>query len=132
MPVTVEYTDQFSAWWDALSVPHQQATNRLVDALMKDGVNLRHPYSSAIKTSRHPHMRELRVRTRPPIRVFYAFDPRRNVILLIGGIKTDEKRFYERHVRLADKLYDEHLQELEADSLHGHRRHHNPRRGPSR
>ena len=86
MSVTVEYTDQFSAWWNALSVPHQQATNRLVDALMKDGVNLRHPYASAIKTSRHPHMRELRVRTRPPIRVFYAFDPRRNVILLIGCI----------------------------------------------
>lgn len=129
MSVTVEYTDQFRAWWDILSVPHQQATNRLVDALVKDGINLGHPYSSAIKTSRHPHMRELRVRTRPPIRVFYAFDPRRNAILLIGGMKTDDKRFYDRYVRLADNLYDEHLQELETESLH---RHHNPPRGSSR
>ncbi len=117
MTVSVEYTDQFRDWWDSLSVAHQRATNRLVDALMKAGVSLRYPYSSAIKTSRHAHMRELRVRTRPPIRVFYAFDPRRHAILLIGGLKTDDKRFYEQQVRLADSLYDDHLWELGVDFL---------------
>ena len=63
-------------------------------------------------------MRELRVQSSgKPIRVFYAFDPRRVVVLLIGGHKTSEKRFYKRHVSLADKLYDEHLQELRGEGL---------------
>ena len=44
--------------------------------------------------------------------VFYAFDPRRTSILLIGGDKTGNDRFYEEYVPVADDLYDEHLDEL--------------------
>ena len=47
---------------------------------------------AGIKGSRHSHMRELRVQGRPPIRVFYAFDPYRTAILLIAGHKTDSGR----------------------------------------
>ena len=65
-------------------------------------------------------MRELRVQSGGrPIRVFYAFDPRRSAILLIGGDKTGDERFYERCVRLADSLYDEHLDELREEGLIG-------------
>jgi len=75
--------------------------------------NLPFPYSSGIKGSRHAHMRELRVESGgKPLRVFYAFDPRRMAILLIGGDKTGDKRIYDRMVPLADDLYDEHLAEL--------------------
>jgi hypothetical protein len=44
--------------------------------------------------------------------VFYAFDPRRQAILLMGGDKTGDKRFYERMIPLADRLYDKHLREI--------------------
>ena len=44
--------------------------------------------------------------------MFYAFDPRRSAILLIGGDKTGDDRFYEQFVPLADRLYDEHSKEL--------------------
>jgi hypothetical protein len=47
-----------------------------------------------------------------PLRVFYAVDPRRTAILLIGGDKTGDKRFYDRMIPVADALYDEHLAEL--------------------
>jgi len=47
-----------------------------------------------------------------PIRVFYAFDPRRTAILLIGGDKTGDDRFYDKYVPIADGLYDEHIEEL--------------------
>lgn len=58
-------------------------------------------------------MRELRVQCAgKPIRVFYAFDPRRTAILLNGGDKTGSNRFYRRLVPQADQLYDEYLQEL--------------------
>jgi len=61
-------------------------------------------------------MRELRVQSGgQPVRVFYAFDPRRTAILLIGGDKTGDGRFYRRLVPLADRLYDEHLKELKEE-----------------
>ena len=52
-----------------------------------------------------------------PLRVFYAFDPRRSAIPLIGGNKAGDDRFSRRHVPLADRLYDEHLQELRKEGL---------------
>ena len=63
-------------------------------------------------------MRELRIQSGGnPIRVFYAFDPRRVAILLIGGDKTGDKRFYEKYIPIADQLYDEYLQEIEEEGL---------------
>jgi hypothetical protein len=68
--------------------------------------------------SRHGHLRELRIQSGgQPVRVFYAFDPRRTAILLIGGDKTGDDRFYEQFVPLADWLYDEHLKELRDEGL---------------
>ena len=85
---------------------------------MEHGPNLPHPYSSDVRSSRHGGMRELRVQSRGrPIRVFYAFDPRRTSILLIGGDKTGNDRFYEQYVPVADRLYDEHLTELRQEGL---------------
>ena len=58
-------------------------------------------------------MRELRIQHQGrPVRVFYAFDPRRAAILLIAGDKTGDDRFYDRLVPIADRLYDEHLEQL--------------------
>ncbi len=67
---------------------------------------------------RRGHMRELRVQSGGrPLRIFYAFDPRRAAILLIGGDKTGDDRFYEKHVPLADDLYDTYLDELRKEGL---------------
>jgi hypothetical protein len=40
-------------------------------------------------------------------------------ILLIGGDKTGEKRFYDRMITIADRLYDVHLAELEKEKDDG-------------
>ena len=63
-------------------------------------------------------MIELRVQSGGrPIRVFYAFDPRRTAILLLGGDKTGDKRFYDRMIPIADSLYDVYLSELKKEGL---------------
>ena len=63
-------------------------------------------------------MRELRVQGGGrPLRVFYAFDPRRTSILFIGGDKTGNDRFYEQDLPDADALHDEHLEELRKEGL---------------
>jgi hypothetical protein len=71
-------------------------------------------------------MRELRVQGGRPIRVFYAFDPRRVAfdprrvaILLIGGDKTGRDDLYIRLIPVADRLYDEHLAAIAAEGANG-------------
>jgi len=53
------------------------------------------------------------------LRIFHAFDLRRAAILLIGGDKTGDDRFYDRMTSVADALYDEHLVELEKEKNDG-------------
>jgi hypothetical protein len=61
-------------------------------------------------------MRELRVQHQGcPYRVLYVFDPRRVALLLLGGDKTGDDRWYERNVPLADRLYDSYLAEIEEE-----------------
>ncbi|MCW5207971.1 type II toxin-antitoxin system RelE/ParE family toxin [Desulfobulbus sp. US2] len=63
-------------------------------------------------------MKELRTQCRGrPLRTFFAFDPRRTAILLIGGDKTGDDRFYERMIPLAEQLYDNYLEELRREGL---------------
>jgi hypothetical protein len=52
-----------------------------------------------------------------PLRIFYAFDPRRSAILLIGGDKTGDDRSYERMVPIADQLYDVYIAEIRQEGL---------------
>lgn len=114
----VEGTDEFAEWWGGLSERQQDSVSRLVDRLIHDGPALPYPYSSDIRSSRHRHMRELRVQSGGrPLRIFYAFDPRRSAILLIGGDKTGDNRFYLRYIPIADRLYDEYIEELRREGL---------------
>ena len=72
--------------------------------------------AALLNGSRHGHMRELRTQHNGrPIRTLYPFDPSRSAILLIGGDKTGANRWYEINVPLADRLYDEHLKQLEKE-----------------
>jgi len=109
----VEYTTAFFEWWDGLSAEEQVSVGAVVDRLQERGVRLSYPLSSRVSTSRHPQLRELRVQhAGRPLRVLYAFDPLRTAILLLGGDKTGDERWYERTVPRADRLYDEHLMSL--------------------
>lgn len=114
----MEYTDEFEEWWSELSESEQEDVLAAVLLLRQFGPSLKHPYSSGIKGSKHTHMRELRVQhAGHPYRVLYAFNPRRVAILLIGGDKTGDDRWYDTYVPLADKIYDEHLVALEREGL---------------
>lgn len=114
----VEFTDEFRDWWYQLSERQREKATPRIEMLEEQGPNLPYPMSSGIRQSRHGVMRELRVQIGGrPIRIFYAFDPRRTSILLIGGDKTGNDRFYDEFVPWADRLYDEHLAELRQEGL---------------
>lgn len=92
--VEVVGTDEFEAWYLSLSDDEVRLVDRLVGLLEGSGFQLGHPYSSAVKGSKHA-IRELRARSRSsPLRVFYAFD-----------------RFYERMLPLAERIWEQYVKE---------------------
>ena len=114
----VEYTNEFENWWNQLNEKEQTDVAAYVGLLEIAGPNLKHPYSSGIIRSTYTHMRELRIQhAGQPYRVLYAFDPWRTAILLIGGKKTGDNRWYEKYIPIADDLYKQHLVTLEKEKL---------------
>jgi hypothetical protein len=110
----VEYTDKFGLWWDQLSESEQIDIAACVGLLEHYEPTLTFPYSSGIEASKYSHLRELRIQhAGNPYRILYAFDPRRIAILLVGGEKTGDSRWYEKYIPIADALYREHLKLLE-------------------
>lgn len=114
----IEYTDEFEEWWALLSEAEQIDVAASVGLLEQCGTQLKFPHSSGIEGAKYTHIRELRVQHQGrPYRILYAFDPRRTAILLIGGEKTGDNRWHEKHVPFADKLYTEHLAILKKEGL---------------
>lgn len=75
-----------------------------------------------LKGSGHANMKELRFDWNGEVwRVAFAFDPKRQAILLVGGDKggADQRRFYKRLIAIADARYDDHLATLKKESKHG-------------
>lgn len=115
MRCEVEYTDEFESWWYTLTEDAQIAVAAYVTLLEEYGVGLGYPYSSDIKMAANTQMRELRpIHRGTPYRGLYAFDPRRTAILLLGGDKTGNPRWY---VPIADRLFKEHLLALKKEGL---------------
>jgi len=114
----VEYTDEVEAWWEALPETVQESLAHDIEILAAVGPGLGRPQVDTVKGSRFTNMKELRTQhAGEPYRTFFAFDPRRCAILIIGGNKAGDKRFYERFIPLADKLYEVHLAQLRQEGL---------------
>lgn len=118
----VEFTNEFEEWWNRLTEDEQIELDAKVRLLEQHGPVLPRPHSDVIVTSKHANMKELRGKVifpqhRAELRVLYAFDPRRTAILLIGGDKTGNPRWYEEYVPIADQLFDDHLKQLERDEI---------------
>jgi hypothetical protein len=114
----VELTNEYLSWFRTLDEGMQDAVRADIEILEKMGPSLGRPYVDSIHGSRHSNMKELRtMHGRRHLRSFFAFDPRRTAILLIGGDKTGDKGFYNRMAPLADRLFDEYLKEIRKEGL---------------
>src|ERR1700710_2084764 len=92
-----ERTDEFEEWWATLTKMERRLVLSSIQSLEESGTATGRPTVGSVKGSWHSNMRELRA-TRT-IRIFFAFDPRRVAMLLIGGDKAGKtKRFYRQLV----------------------------------
>ena len=113
-PMEVVCTDEFAHWYRQLAPGEQDDLVVVVQLLESSGVLLGYPHSSALKGSRHS-LRELRPKQgHSPLRVAYAFDPRRDAVLLIGGDKRAESNLYPNLIRKAEAIWEAYLAEQAA------------------
>jgi len=114
MTVEVYGTDEFTEWFEGLSVMQKKAVAHHIDMLEMAGLTLGYPQSSALHQSHYP-LRELRPKVAGhALRIIYAFDPRRDAVVLIGGDKTGQKRFYEMIIPKAEAIWRQYLAEHDA------------------
>jgi hypothetical protein len=110
-------TTEYAAWFDGLPREHQRAIAVDLETLRSQGPQLGRPQVDHIKGSRHDNMKELRTSSGTSVyRSFFAFDPRRRGIILVGGDKAgrNQDRFYKSMTKQAEALYDRHLAQLNA------------------
>ena len=104
-------------WIAALANEQQKSVLRYMTLLEVRGVTLPFPYCSEIKGARCA-MRELRIKAKGhQLRVLYAYDPTRSAVVILGGDKTGDDRFYEWAVPAADKLFAEYVSTLKEEKL---------------
>ncbi|WP_136089647.1 type II toxin-antitoxin system RelE/ParE family toxin [Auritidibacter ignavus] len=102
-------------WLASLDDGSREQVVAAIELLEDQGPQLGRPIVDSVAGSRHKNMKELRPGSsgRSELRVLFAFDPERAAIMLIAGDKTgDWKRWYKKHIPLADDLFDEHLARL--------------------
>jgi hypothetical protein len=90
----------------------------LVGLLRKFGPQLKRPHCDTLNGSKHANMKELRFTLSDgEWRIAFAFDPKRQAILLVGGSKsgTNERKFYKDLIRVADDRFSAHLKALLTD-----------------
>jgi hypothetical protein len=82
--------------------------------LKQEGPLLGRLYVDTLQGSQYPNLKELRVQhAGEPWRILFAFDPIRQAIVLVGGNKTGDKRWYQKNISIAEQRFTKHIETLE-------------------
>jgi hypothetical protein len=107
------FYDQFEVWFDQQDPALQEEIAAVLDVLCEEGPTLSRPYVDTIEESLFNNMKELRVQFKgSPWRILFAFDPERKAVLLVGGNKQGNKRWYKENIPIADKRFKDYLEQL--------------------
>lgn len=115
MPWTVRFAAEFESEFAELSRPVQDELLAQAGLLEHFGPRLGRPRVDTLNGSKHANMKELRFDADGGVwRVAFAFDPRREAILLVAADKSggSEKRFYRTLIKQADARFDAQLNSL--------------------
>lgn len=102
-------------WPRQLDTDSYEQVIAALEVLGELGPSLVRPVVDTMHGSRHKNMKELRPgsKGRSELRILFAFDPRRQAIMLVAGDKSGGwSKWYTRNIRVADDLFDEHLEGL--------------------
>lgn len=108
----VIFHETFDEEFQGFSESVQIAIAANAKMLKEFGPQLGRPYVDTLEGSQHVNMKELRFDADNGVwRVAFAFDPKRQAVLLVAGDKsgTSQKRFYKRLIKKADQRFDDWL-----------------------
>jgi hypothetical protein len=111
----VVFQDDFDEEFKALDEGLQDELLAHAVLLSEYGPNLGRPTVDTLNGSKYPNLKELRFAWEGEVwRVAFAFDPKRQAVLLVGGDKAgvDSKRFYRRLIGIAEERFGKHLASL--------------------
>ncbi len=97
----------FDTWMLDLTQAEQVDVLTSIKLLEVHGPMLARPYADSLEdTNKVNNLKELRIQHKgKPYRVFFAFDPKRRGVLLCGGDKTGDKRFYKKMIPIAEREF---------------------------
>ena len=111
----VQYHHKFAEEYFQLDETVQNEISIMVELLKEFGPLLRRPKSDTLEGSNYSNMKELRFNAKGGVwRVAFAFDPKRQAILLVAGDKkgANQKLFYKQLIKKADTRFEEWLAAL--------------------
>ncbi len=108
------YHNDFANWLEDQREGLQDEALAYLEMLKERGPLLGRPYVDTLKGSSLTNLKELRFEyERAPIRILFAFDRKRQAVILLGGNKQTDKRWYERNIPIAERRFKQHIQNLE-------------------
>lgn len=117
----VSLLEEVEAWFLDLCESDPVSADRIteaIDLLADHGPALGRPAVDRLKRSRYHNMKELRPGSSgtTEIRLIFAFDPRREAIILVAGDKSGAwEQWYAEAIPLADARYDAYLARRDDD-----------------
>lgn len=115
MKWTVEFHPLFNEEYQVFPKSVKKALFAEIAFLEQRGPQLGRPSVDTLKDSKHSNMKELRFDADNGVwRVAFAFDPKRQAVLLVAGDKSgvSSSRFYKGLIKRADSRFDDHLRRL--------------------
>jgi len=106
----------FDAWLLAQERGVRIAITAQAALLKTFGPALGRPQVDTLKGATIANLKELRIQYQgAPWRVLFVFDPKRRAILLVGGTKQGNARWYRTAIPLAERRYRQHLADMETE-----------------
>jgi hypothetical protein len=114
----VDLHDDFVAEYNELHSDVQDELLAHIKLLEEFGPQLGRPRADTLNGSRHANMKELRFYAAGGVwRFAFAFDPKRQAIILCGGDKSgvSENRFYQQLIDKGDARFDAHMARIKKE-----------------
>jgi len=108
----VDLHDDFVPEYNEMHGDVQDELLAHIKLLEEFGPHLGRPRADTLNGSRHANMKELRFYAADGVwRFAFAFDPKRQAIILCGGDKSgvSENRFYQQLIDKADARFEAHM-----------------------
>ncbi len=110
-PRRIVASDEFRRWARGLDPDARAHIQAAITHVAAGGPTLGRPHVDVVHGTRLPKLKEARVGR--GTRMLFAFDSRRNLVMLAGGDKTGQwNRWYPAKIRLAERLYLDHERRL--------------------